>query len=66
MGKRDEIKQVFDDLGLRGVSDLPLKETDYFDDSDCYGSHNDFEQNAGPMQLEIEDEMKYKDRELES
>ena len=64
--ERADVRQVYNDLGFRGVPDLRLKESGDFDDSDCYGLCRDIEQNAGMGKLELKEELKFKERELES
>ena len=60
-----EIKHAVDDLGLRGCSNSPIKESGDFDDSDFYGFGDDVE-NASLWKLEIQDGLNYKQRELET
>ena len=62
--KRDEIKQVVNDLGFRRDSISPVKETGDFDDSDFYGFCSDFEHNAGLGELGIQEEIWFSDRDL--
>ena len=52
-------------IGAPGVSESPLNGNEGCDGSDCYPIRIDFAKKSGRSQLEIEDEEKYKERELE-